>query len=143
MRLSDLTQAVGALRGAPIGQVRDSIADLLPELRQLAADGRVAAGVRTDLVLRAARAIDPTTSRPDSPTAALAALERLAAQEPGPGRPPIGPPTTIRLTAAAYEAIDEIARAAGHVDGDGEPRRAPVIRVLVDEALIRRGQGKT
>lgn len=139
MQLTECSVAITALRGVPAQQVRAAVTELLPDLRHLAADNRVDPATRIGLLTRAARILSPAAPRADTPAAALATLEDLAARDPGRGRPAIGPATTVRLTLAAYEALDEIARREGLVDGDGEPRRGAAIRMLVDEALTHRG----
>lgn len=56
----------------------------------------------------------------------------------GSGRPPIGPPITVRLPPDDHKAVEEQARAENLVDKTGEPIRAAMIRVLVAEALAAR-----
>jgi hypothetical protein len=133
---------------APASERRGLVAAIMPDLEAVIADPQVTRETALALATRAARALDPRTPLIRDRGQAVHVLRQAladAAEEPrGAGRPGIGPPTTIRLPYEVYDAVDEQARRdavagrPGVVDGAGQPIRAAMIRVLVDEALTAR-----
>lgn len=133
MTLTELTRAASILRGLPASQRRETVIQLVPALTALAADEGVASETRVNLIVRALRAVSPRAQRPSTAPDALRALQDALAGDRGPGRPPIGPPTTVRLTEDTYAWLDDEARRRGLLDTDGQPHRPRTIRAVIDD----------
>jgi hypothetical protein len=130
-----LSVKVQQLRQLAQPERREEVAALLPQLRELAHDEQVTPQNRINLLVRAGRAVYPRLVPAETPQEALTSLEEVLAAEPGPGRPPIGDPLTVRFPPDQAERIRAYALREGHVDGQGEPRLAVSVRNLVDVGL--------
>lgn len=122
MTLTELTRAVGALRGMPAPDRRTAVAGLLPALESVAADGQVQADVRLGLLLRSLRAVSPSAARTSdparTPASVLAELCTAVAEDRGPGRPSKGPPRTIRPPASVWDRVARLAEERGVSESD-------------------------
>lgn len=98
------------------------------------ADEDIAAETRRSLAVRALRAVSPRAVAPETAQEAGRVLADLLAADRGPGRPTIGPPTTVRLPADMYVWLDDLAKERGWVDAAGEAQRARTIRSVLDHA---------
>lgn len=139
MTLTELTTAVNALRTTDSIGRHEQVGAIAPDLHLLASNRSIDEATRINLITKAARSLNSRAPRADTPEAALAVLTEAFQAPRGPGRPAIGPPTTVRMSAEAYAWLDEQARERGLLTRDGQPHRAGAIRAVIDEARRRHG----
>ncbi len=139
--LSAMFDVVNALRSEPFAGRSAKLNALLPDLEEAAAEENYGEEHRINLLAKAIRLIRPAAPRPATVAAARDLLRQLTTVEigvRGPGRPGIGPATTVRFPTEVYDQITVEAIADGHIDGQGRPIQAAAIRDLVVEALTAR-----